>query len=114
MELRPNNPTALMCLAFFFSGARRSEGCEECIAFYEENPEYLNFDRARHLALRALPSGRGRLADRLDVLMQVAKRTSAQEPFSRLLQELLDQAYGAGDEERGARLSKALWDLQQR
>ena len=46
--------------------------------------------------------------------MQVAKRTSAREPFSSLLEQLRDQAYSNGEEERGARLSKALWQLRQR
>ena len=114
LELRPNDPTALMSLSFFYSGARRWEGCQECIEFFEANPRFQDLEKAAEYALRALRYGRGRLQERLDVLVQVAKRTSSHAAFARQLARLRDDAYDDGDEARAARLSKALWELQQR
>jgi len=110
LALQPNRPEPAFALAWIHAGARRGE-CEACDALYARHPELYDPDSAERYALQSLQNGRGRNADRVEALVSVAKKIGRSSAIAARLKSLKAEAYERGDNERAARLDRALFRL---
>jgi tetratricopeptide (TPR) repeat protein len=97
-----------MYLAHLYSGAKR-DSCEDCRAFYDAHPEYVDPERAEECALKALELGGREGQGVTRTIVEVARRIGRRERVGAKLRELKDAAQ---TDELIVRFERALRELE--